>query len=286
MNPQQASWRERTYQVIFGTENPAGRTFDIILLVAIMLSVLVVMLDSVEGLNARYHKVFFILEWLFTILFTIEYITRLLCVRKPLAYARSFFGLVDLVSILPTYVSLFVAGTQPFLVIRILRLLRVFRVLKLMSYLSEGQLILDALRSSRRKISVFVFAILGVVSIMGSFMYVIEGPAHGFTSIPRGVYWAIVTLTTVGYGDITPQTGLGQAVAAFVMILGYGMIAVPTGIVTAEMTLRHDATHRLICPVCEDGHHLQGAKFCKSCGETLGPRQPGPGFEGPRRKSS
>ncbi|MFT5125541.1 MAG: voltage-gated potassium channel [Candidatus Omnitrophota bacterium] len=278
--------RERAYHIIFGTESRAGKTFDVVLLCLIVLSVLVVMLDSVEAISTPHHEIFVVVEWVLTILFTFEYVARLMCVRKPFAYARSFYGLVDLVSILPTYLSLFLAGTHPFLIIRILRVLRVFRVLKLMNYLVEGEMIVDALRASHRKISVFLFAILGVVAIMGSFMYVIEGPEHGFSSIPRSIYWAVVTLTTVGYGDISPHTPLGQAVAAFVMILGYGMIAVPTGIVTAEMTLHHHKKVARICPVCEERHHAHDAKFCKSCGEALIEHVRPTRFEGPTRRSS
>ena len=264
------AWRERVYEVIFGTESRSGRTFDLWLLAAIVISVLVVMLDSVEDLHRKFAGVFLSIEWVFTILFTIEYVVRLCVVRKPLKYATSFFGLVDLMSLIPSYLSLFLPGAQAFLVIRIFRMLRIFRVLRLFFYLREGDVIMRALRASRPKITVFLFAVITMCVLLGSCMYVIESPASGFTSIPRSIYWAIVTLTTVGYGDISPQTSLGQALAAFVMILGYGMIAVPTGIVTAEMTkvAVGDKVH-LRCPVCEDADHTQKAKHCKSCGEVL-----------------
>ena len=276
-----ASWREKIYEVVFGTESPAGRTFDLLLLIAIVLSVGTVMLDSVEPLHWKYNDLFHSAEWFFTILFTFEYIARLSCVRSPAKYAKSFFGIVDLLSIIPTYLSLLLPGSEAFLVIRILRVLRIFRVLKLVFHLREGEFIMKALKASRPKITVFLFAIVTLCILLGSVMYIIESPDDGFTSIPRSIYWAVVTLTTVGYGDISPQTELGQAVAAFVMILGYGMIAVPTGIVTAEMTrAKHDDTLRLHCPVCEDRDHEARARFCKSCGEALITDQ------GPRRFSS
>jgi len=228
-------WRSKAYEVIFGHDTAAGKAFDVVLIVAILASVVIVMLDSVAAL-AAHHPAFFRAEWIFTLLFTAEYVLRLLSVRRPSGYALSFFGIVDLLAVLPSYLSLLVPGGQYLIVIRILRVLRVFRVLKLAQYVGEARTLGLALRASRYKITVFLFTVLTIVVVVGSLMYLIEGPRHGFSSIPRGVYWAIVTLTTVGYGDIAPATPLGQAVAAMVMIMGYGIIAVPTGIVTAELT--------------------------------------------------
>ena len=224
-------------QTIFEAETGAGKLFDILLIISILCSVAAVMLDSVAPIRERYGPALHNAEWFFTILFTIEYILRLICVGRPAKYAFSFFGLVDLVSIVPTYLSLLLPGSQFLLVIRILRVLRVFRVLKFVQYLEESRLLLQALRASRKKITVFLFAVLTLVVILGSVMYLIEGEANGFTSIPRSVYWAIVTLTTVGYGDISPNTFPGQVLASFIMLLGYGIIAVPTGMVTAEIAL-------------------------------------------------
>ena len=228
--------RERLHEIIFETDTPAGKWFDVGLILCILMSVLIVMLDSVSAINYRFGSLFYGVEWGFTLLFTVEYILRLISVGRPLRYATSFFGLVDLVSIHPTYISILVPGTQYFLVVRLLRVLRVFRVFKLAQYVGESRMLLAALKASRKKIIVFVITVLVIVVIFGSLMYLIEGEDHGFTSIPRSVYWAIVTLTTVGYGDISPQTALGQVLASVIMILGYGIIAVPTGIVTVEMS--------------------------------------------------
>ena len=228
------------------------------------------MLDSVQSMNAAYGNVLYVAEWLFTLVFTVEYILRLVCVGRPARYAVSFFGLIDLFSIVPTYISLLLPGAQYFLVLRLLRVLRIFRVLKLVHYLGEAGILLSALRASRAKIVVFLFAVLTLVVILGSLMYLVEGEENGYTSIPRSVYWAIVTLTTVGYGDITPRTSLGQALASVIMIIGYGIIAIPTGIVTAELTR---AEHRPIsgqaCPQCSEEGHDTDAVFCKHCGAQL-----------------
>ena len=267
-------WREATWQVIFGHDTPAGLAFDLTLLVAILASVLVVMLETVEEVDARYHSVLFALEVGFTILFTIEYALRLAAVRRPSAYALSFYGVVDLLAILPTYLSLFVFGTQALTIVRAIRLLRVFRVLKLGNYLDESQVITRSLRASQRKISVFLFAILMIVMIIGAVMYLVEGETNpGFNSIPLAVYWAIVTLTTVGFGDITPQTSLGQFLSAIIMILGYAIIAVPTGIVSAEMVADQNRTHTSTqaCRFCGEEDHAYDAVFCKSCGNRLNP---------------
>ncbi|HCR18202.1 MAG TPA: ion transporter, partial [Candidatus Latescibacteria bacterium] len=240
----------------------------VLLIVSISLSVLVVMLDSVATIERQHGDLLLIAEWSFTTLFTIEYLMRLICVGRPLGYAYSLFGIVDLLSILPTYLSLFLPGTHYLVVIRILRVLRIFRVLKLVQYISESRLLIQALYSSRRKITVFLLAVLTLVVILGSLMYVIEGEEHGFTSIPRSIYWAIVTLTTVGYGDISPQTALGQSLSAVVMILGYSIIAVPTGIISAELT-QAISSRSAICPKCSLDGHDSDARFCKNCGAEI-----------------
>ncbi len=271
-------WRLNLHIIIFGSETPRGKAFDLFLIWIILISVGVVMLESVDAIDARFHTTLFIAEWAFTIIFTIEYILRLICVGQPGRYARSFFGVIDLLAVIPTYFSLIFPGAQYLLVIRLLRILRVFRVLKLVHYLSEADILVQALRASRRKITIFIFAVLTLVVILGSLMYLIEGAENGFDSIPRSVYWAIVTLTTVGYGDISPVTPVGQALAAVVMIIGYGIIAVPTGIVTAEITRAgleehrrsvEDGTRALICHRCYTGDHDDDAAYCKKCGTML-----------------
>jgi voltage-gated potassium channel len=261
-------WRQRLHTVIFESETRAGKAFDLLLLATISLSVVVVILDSVAHMRARYGGLLVGLEWTFTILFTLEYILRLISVRRPLRYAASFFGLVDLLAILPTYLSLLIPGVQYFLVIRMVRLLRVFRILKLTEYLHESSLLWRALVASRRKISVFLLAVMILVIIIGASMYVVEGEASGFSNIPISMYWAIVTLTTVGYGDIAPATALGQALASIVMLLGYAIIAIPTGIVTMELA-RPTAISNQACPVCGRQGHDQDAAFCKHCGGAL-----------------
>lgn len=264
------SARAWLHEVIFEADTPAGKAFDLLLLVLIVLSVGVVALDSVESINARMGPVLAITELLLTALFTIEYALRLACVERPAAYARSFFGVVDLLTILPTYLSVLFPGAQSLIVIRVLRLLRVFRVLKLVRYLTEEVALVRALRASRRKIVVFVFGVLSVCLIAGTVMYLLEGKDAGFTSIPRGFYWAVVTLTTVGYGDIAPRTVAGQSVAVLVMIAGYGVIAVPTGIVGVEVAraaLRMPSTQ--VCRHCLREGHDADAAFCKFCGAAL-----------------
>ncbi len=243
------------------------------LIIAILLSVLAVMLASVEDLNARWNLAFVGVEWFFTLLFTVEYAARLWTVKSPRHYARSFFGVVDVVAILPTYLSLFLPGAEYLVVFRALRVLRVFRVLKLVEYLREARTITEALKSSSAKIQVFLLAVLILVVIFGSLMYLIEGPEHGFTSIPRSVYWAVVTLSTVGYGEVTPQTPLGQMLAAMLMITGYGIIAVPTGIVTAEMTRKFLHTSQRSCPHCSAEGHAEDAIYCRRCGQTMPKRE-------------
>jgi len=264
-----SSLRRRLYIIIFEADTPAGKLFDVILIISIILSVIAVMLDSVSSINEAYGNLLYAIEWLFTILFTLEYLLRLYCIGKPVRYAGSFFGIVDIMAILPTYISMLFPGTQYLIAIRILRILRVFRVLKLVEYSHEAQTLIQALTASRRKIIVFLFAVLTLVIIFGSLMYLIEGEQSGFTSIPKSVYWAIVTMTTVGYGDISPQTNLGQMLAAVIMIMGYGIIAVPTGIVTAEFMLVKDRFSHTVCPQCSAEDHSDDAAFCKDCGEKL-----------------
>ena len=263
-------WRSALHQIIFEADTPAGRAFDVGLLWSIILSVATVMLESVSSVRAVHGDLLHFLEWLFTILFTIEYVLRLLSVQRSLAYATSFFGVVDLLAVIPTYLSVLVPGSQYLLSIRILRLLRIFRIFKLTEYLSEAGVIRQALLASRRKISVFLFAVMTVVVIVGSAMYVVEGEEHGFSDIPTSIYWAIVTMTTVGYGDLSPQTALGKALASVVMIMGYGILAVPTGIVTVEMTqASRRGVNAQACPACgAEGHDLD-AVHCKYCGVHL-----------------
>ena len=263
--------RRRLYTVIFEADTVAGKRFDVLLVGTILLSIAIVMADSVPSLAARYGRAFTIAEWCFTGLFTAEYIARLCCVRHPLRYATSFFGIIDLLSVLPTYFSLLLPEAGALLDIRILRLLRIFRIFKLTLYIAEYVRLAHALRASGRKILIFLSVVLMAVLILGTVMYVVEGPKNGFTSIPMAMYWATVTMTTVGYGDITPQTGLGRLIASFMMLLGWGILAVPTGIVTAEMTsmrMNRKPTTRT-CHRCLSEGHDEEAKFCKDCGEKL-----------------
>jgi voltage-gated potassium channel len=266
-----AGRRARLHEIIFEADTRAGRLFDLALIWLILLSVATVILESVRSVRAQYGEILYALEWLFTILFTVEYALRLLSVRRPLRYATSFFGVVDLLAIIPTYLSIFVPGSQYLLVIRILRLLRVFRLLKLSEYVTEADTLRLALRASRRKISVFISAVVLLVVIIGALMYVVEGEEHGFTSIPISIYWAIVTLTTVGYGDLSPRTPIGQILASIVMIIGYGIIAVPTGIVTVELAqaARERKISRQSCPSCAAEGHDPDALHCKYCGANL-----------------
>lgn len=258
------------HEIIFEAETRSGKAFDIVLIISISLSITVVFLDSIREIHNQYGILLYTIEWFFTILFSIEYFLRLISVKKPWKYVTSFFGIVDLISIFPTYLSLILPGSQYLMTIRILRLLRVFRVLKLTEYLLEMRMITLALRASMKKIGVFLFAVLTLVVIIGSMMYMIEGEASGFTDIPNSIYWAIVTLTTVGYGDISPQTPIGKILASLVMFLGYGIIAVPTGIVSVEISQStRRSVNTNVCPSCSLEGHDPDAKFCKYCGEKL-----------------
>lgn len=274
--PSRPGWRLIAYEVIFEADTPAGKAFDMLLLVAILLNVLAVILESVVSFRLRFMALFMGIEWAFTLLFTCEYFVRLASVRQPWRYARSFFGVVDLLAILPTYLSLWVSGTHYLIVIRTMRLLRVFRILKLARFVGEAQQLLLALKASREKILVFLSSVLVLVTILGTLMYVIEGGEHGFTSIPRSIYWAIVTLTTVGYGDIAPRTVLGQTLASLIMILGYAILAVPTGIVTVELANLQEprlggfgSRRPGLCPACEQASWEADAHFCKYCGQAF-----------------
>jgi voltage-gated potassium channel len=264
-------WRQRLHTVVFEADTRAGRAFDVAVIACILTSIGVVILESVASINARWHRELFAAELVFTALFTVEYALRLIAVRRPLAYARSALGIIDLLAIVPTWLTLIVPGAQFFLTVRVLRLLRIFRILKLSEYLSEAAVITEALRASRRKIAVFLFTVVTLVVLIGAAMYMVEGPEHGFTDIPTSMYWAIVTLTTVGYGDLSPRTGFGKLLASVVMILGYAIIAVPTGIVTSELTASRygGGQSRQACPACGREGHDDDAAHCKFCGSAL-----------------
>ena len=262
--------KARLYEVIFGTETRAGKNFDLVLIATIIASVAAVMLDSVTPIHAHFKAWFYVIEWTFTLAFTIEYIVRLYCSPQPMRYARSFYGMIDLLSFLPTYIAFIVPGASYLLVIRLLRLLRIFRILKLVQYLSEANMLVRSLYLARRKIGIFIFSVMILMTIFGSLMYVIEGPEYGFTSIPRSIYWAIVTISTVGYGDLAPHTNLGQFIAAIAMLTGYAIIAVPTGIISAEiMSEVQRQTKATVCKQCTHRGHDNDAKFCKYCGTAL-----------------
>lgn len=264
------SWRARMHEIIFEADTPAGKAFDVILIWCIVLSVSAVIMESVKEIRGIFGTILYTAEWFFTLLFTVEYMLRIISVKQPFKYISSFFGIVDLLAVIPTYVSIFIPGSHYLLSIRVLRLLRVFRVFKLSTYLSEAQIIMQALRASRRKISVFLFAVVVIVVTIGSSMYVIEGEKNGFSNIPTSIYWSIVTLTTVGYGDLSPQTPLGKILASLVMIMGYGIIAVPTGIVTAELARTgHREISTQACPSCGSEGHDPDAVHCKNCGALL-----------------
>ncbi|ART56505.1 ion transporter [Acidovorax carolinensis] len=266
-------WRLRLYTIIFEADTRAGRLFDMALIAAILLSIAVVVADSVPALHERWRQQFTWAEWCFTALFTLEYLARLACTRRPLRYATSFFGVVDLLAMLPTYLALLFPGAHALIDVRVLRLLRVFRVFKLTSYLAEYRGLGRALQASARKIIVFITGVLMIVLVMGTLMYVVEGPANGFSTIPTSVYWAITTMTTVGFGDITPKTDLGRFIASVMMLLGWGTLAVPTGIVTAEMTSQRlsatPAPTTRTCHECLTEGHLPEALYCLHCGARL-----------------
>ena len=263
------TFKEQIKIVIFGTDTWPGKMFDVVLIISIILSVITVLLDSVAEFNQQYGHIFSIAEWTFTIMFTVEYLLRIFSIRRAFSYIFSFFGIIDLLAILPTYLSYFIPGTEVFVVIRVLRVLRIFRVLKLVQFMGEGDLLLKAMIASRRKIFIWLFFVMNIVIIVGSIMYLIEGGKAGFDSIPRSIYWAIVTLTTVGYGDILPQSSLGQTFASFIMILGYSIIAVPTGIVTAEITFAANDPKKQRCIVCGKEGLANDAKFCSHCSAKL-----------------
>jgi len=269
-------WRKELHNIIFEADTPGGKLFDVILLIFIVLSIVAVMLETVEGFDTKYHREIVVVEWIITIAFTLEYIARILAVKKPWRYVRSFYGLVDLFSTLPAYLSLFVAGSQGFIVIRALRLLRVFRVLKLVRFSNASDTIIRALTASKYKIIVFMISVVTMVTIVGALMYLVESPTNdGFSSIPESIYWAIVTLTTVGYGDISPETPFGKLLASIIMILGYGIIAVPTGIVSAEMSnqlgpkQKRNPSFNKACLNCGAENHPRGATFCHRCADEL-----------------
>ena len=261
-------WKRKVYKVIFGTDTPAGTLFDQVLLISIALSVIIVFLDSVGPLHDKYGDVLYIAEWFFTILFTLEYFLRIITSKRPFSYIFSFYGIIDLLSVIPTYLSLFITGGQYLIVIRILRLLRIFRILKLNRYMGASSYLWSSIINSRFKIGVFLWFILTIIIIMGAVMYIIEGPENGFTSIPESIYWAIVTLTTVGYGDISPHTTAGKFIASIIMIIGYSIIAVPTGIISAEMS-RFRMQGMKDCARCGEGNNAEDARYCKRCGEKL-----------------
>ncbi|WP_435622628.1 ion transporter [Flagellimonas sp.] len=268
-----SGWKNSLHEVIYEADTPLGKLFDVILVVLIVLSVILVMLESVKEVDERYHQILFTLEWVVTIFFSFEYIARIISIRKPWKYILSFYGIIDFLSTIPLYLSYLLAGSQVLLALRAFRLLRIFRILKLVKFLGEASQLRRALRASRTKIMVFIYVVLILSIIMGTIMYLVEGDEAGFTSIPRSIYWTIVTLTTVGYGDIAPQTTIGQFLATVIMIMGYGIIAVPTGIVTVEFNKRRDKhlvhTNTQCCPSCSAEGHRDDAEYCYNCGELL-----------------
>lgn len=267
-----APWRIKLYKIIYEADTPLGKLFDIVLLGLIVFSIILVMLESVSSYYIKYHEQFYIAEWVITIFFSIEYLLRIITIDKPRRYIFSFYGIVDLLSTIPSYVIFFVGGSNMFLAVRALRLLRVFRILKITRYIGESQKLTNALKNSRAKISIFLFAVLIVCIITGTLMYLVEGPDNGFTNIPISIYWCIVTLTTVGFGDIHPLTPLGRFIASFIMIIGYGVIAVPTGIVGAEISkdMNKPIDQDLItCGSCGEKEHKKSSEFCHKCGNKL-----------------
>lgn len=263
------NYKQQIRDIIFEADTVAGKAFDIVILVLIFLSVTLVMLESMTSINIKYESFFYILEWIFTLLFTIEYVLRVWSVNRPRKYIFSFYGIIDLLAILPSYIGIFIAGSGSLMVVRSLRLLRMFRIFKLDRFVNSGSLLYRSIKESRYKITVFLFTVLMIMVIVGTLMYMIEGAQSGFTSIPKSIYWAIVTMTTVGYGDISPQTGFGQFVASIVMILGYAIIAIPTGIISVGLINSSKQTTTQVCPSCmSDGHDID-AEYCKFCGSKL-----------------
>ncbi len=262
--------RQRAYRIIFESDTPAGKAFDVVLLVVILLSVAVVMAESVGSIQREYGGTIRALEWFFTVIFTVEYFARLWCVPSPGKYATSFFGIIDFLGFIPTYVSIFLPGTHFLMVVRIIRFVRIFRIFKLARYLREGRIMVEALRASKPKIVVFLVSVISAVVVIGAVMYLVEGPENGFDSIPRSIYWAVVTMTTVGYGDISPKTPLGQFIALVVMILGYAIIAVPTGIMSFDVLQQAQRTKtKRVCPSCGREIYDRDALYCKYCGAKL-----------------
>ena len=256
--------------VIFGTNTKAGKLFDEILILTIILSIITVCFESVSTYNEQYGNILYFAEWVFTIMFTIEYLLRVYCVRIPASYIFSFYGIIDLLSVAPTYLSVLIPGTQALSVIRILRVLRIFRVLKLFQYMGEAEQLSKALIASKKKIFIFFFVVINIVIILGSIMYLVENKNSGFTSIPKSIYWAIVTLTTVGYGNIAPITPLGQAISATIMLIGYSIIAVPTGIITTQLTIsKSNSDKNTTCVVCDKDDLIEGSQFCRHCGSKI-----------------
>nr|WP_242495022.1 ion transporter [Salinicola tamaricis] len=271
MQSGESSFRKQLFQIIFESDTRAGKTFDIALITLILLSVVVVFVDSVPHLHQHYGEWFLLVEWIFTLIFTLELVLRLYCLERPLRYLKSFYGVLDLLAILPTWLSLFLPGAQSLLVLRILRVLRVFRVLRLMEFVGEGRMLVQALRRSQRKILLFLITVLLIITIFGALIYMIEPPEAGFTSMPRSMYWAIVTLTTVGYGDIAPVTPIGQFISAFMMVLGYSILAVPTGVFSAEVirSIREERYSDEACPGCGHEGHERDSRYCRLCGTWL-----------------
>jgi voltage-gated potassium channel len=272
MNTRWKSWKEKTYQIIFESDTYYGKLFDMVLLVLILLSILSVMLESISSVRDRYYNIINQAEWVFTVIFSVEYILRIISSPNPRKYLFSFLGIVDFLAIIPTYLSIIAPEIQPLIVIRAIRLLRIYRILKLSRFLLAGNLLVLALRRSLRKILIFMLFILIVVVMLGSIVYVVEGGRSGFNSIPLSIYWAIITITTVGYGDIVPATDLGKFIASFIMLLGYSIIAIPTGIVSVEMSRSLDTKSDgpKICKHCNETNHSTDAIFCRICGSRLG----------------
>jgi len=268
INHNMGALKDKLKKIIFGTDTFWGKLFDLLLIISIILSIVLVMLESIAIYREQYGEILIKMEWGFTILFTLEYFLRIYCVRFPGSYVFSFFGVIDFFALAPTYLSLLFPGANVFSIIRILRVLRVFRILKLVQFMGEATMLRRAMYASKRKIFVFLFYVMTLVVILGSIMYLVEGEKSGFDNIPRSIYWAIVTLTTVGYGDISPQTSLGQTIAAMIMIMGYSIIAVPTGIVTSAIHFENNKNKK-ICPVCENSDVKKGAKYCDNCGAKM-----------------